>query len=71
VVGDWQFTVHASIGVAVYPDDGATGDELVKRADAAMYRAKNLGRGCMFFDSENNSAEREPCAAGAHRISSG
>lgn len=48
-VGGSQRVVHASIGVAVYPVDGATGDELIKAADTAMYRAKRLGSGCVFF----------------------
>jgi len=39
-VGGRQFVVNASIGVAIYPDDGTTGDELIKSADTAMYRAK-------------------------------
>jgi diguanylate cyclase (GGDEF)-like protein len=52
-----QFVVHASIGVAVYPGDGATGDELVKGADAAMYFAKARAGACVFFDSvERTSA---------------
>ena len=33
-------TVAASVGVGVYPGDGASADELVKRADADMYRDK-------------------------------
>jgi diguanylate cyclase (GGDEF)-like protein/PAS domain S-box-containing protein len=34
-----------SIGVAVFPEDGATGAELLAAADAALYRAKRGGRG--------------------------
>jgi diguanylate cyclase (GGDEF)-like protein/PAS domain S-box-containing protein len=33
--------VSASIGIALYPDDGNTIDALIKAADAAMYRVKN------------------------------
>jgi diguanylate cyclase (GGDEF)-like protein len=35
-----QCTVRASIGIAIYPLDGQTPDELFKSADKAMYRAK-------------------------------
>jgi diguanylate cyclase (GGDEF)-like protein len=37
-------SVTASIGAAIYPLHGADGKELTRRADAAMYRAKELGR---------------------------
>ncbi|MBI1910832.1 MAG: EAL domain-containing protein [Deltaproteobacteria bacterium] len=41
----------ASIGVAIYPDHGATTTELLTKADAAMYRAKDLGRNRFHFYS--------------------
>jgi diguanylate cyclase len=49
-VGGRQFVVNASVGVAVYPLDGASADDLIKNADIAMYRAKEHGSRCMFFE---------------------
>jgi diguanylate cyclase (GGDEF)-like protein len=39
-VGDHVFPLSASIGVSVYPEDGLTGQDLIERADKAMYDAK-------------------------------
>jgi diguanylate cyclase (GGDEF)-like protein/PAS domain S-box-containing protein len=39
-----EFFVGASLGVTRYPRDGKTADDLLRNADAAMYRAKALGR---------------------------
>ena len=44
-----SFTVGCSIGVALYPDDGKTLDELIQYADTAMYRVKERGRGSFRF----------------------
>ena len=45
--------VSASVGVAFYPNDGEDSAELIKKADSAMYRAKELGRNRVeFFKSE-------------------
>jgi diguanylate cyclase (GGDEF)-like protein/PAS domain S-box-containing protein len=43
-IGDEEITISASLGIAVYPDDGDSVDELLKNADAAMYHAKEGGR---------------------------
>ena len=43
-VEEQEMFVTASIGIALYPGDGDDVDTLVKHADRAMYRAKELGR---------------------------
>jgi diguanylate cyclase (GGDEF)-like protein len=47
-----QFVVTPSIGIALYPQDGRTGEELLMNADSAMYRAKSVGRNNFKFYSE-------------------
>ena len=47
-----QFVVTPSIGVAMYPQDGVTAEELLMNADSAMYRAKFAGRNNYKFYSE-------------------
>ena len=43
--------VSASVGIALFPQDGTTVEELMKKADNAMYAAKAAGRNCWrFFD---------------------
>ena len=43
-VGGHDLIVTASIGISCYPGDGDDAETLLKSADAAMYRAKELGR---------------------------
>jgi diguanylate cyclase (GGDEF)-like protein/PAS domain S-box-containing protein len=48
-----QAIIGASIGISVAPDDGDDADELLKKADIALYRAKEDGRGTYrFFEPE-------------------
>jgi diguanylate cyclase (GGDEF)-like protein/PAS domain S-box-containing protein len=48
-----ELHVSCSVGVALYPDDGVDLDELMRRADAAMYVAKNAGRDMVrFYEAE-------------------
>jgi diguanylate cyclase (GGDEF)-like protein/PAS domain S-box-containing protein len=50
-IAERQLFVSASIGAASYPDDGMSVEELLSRADSAMYRAKYSGRSRIgFFD---------------------
>jgi diguanylate cyclase (GGDEF)-like protein/PAS domain S-box-containing protein len=52
VVGSQGFTVSASIGIAIFPEDGRSAEELLKHADIAMYRAKGSGGGHRFYRAE-------------------
>lgn len=45
--------IGASVGVAVYPFDGASSDALIRNADLALYAAKGGGRGRFRFFSED------------------
>ena len=44
-----KFALTFSIGIALYPEDGETLDDLIKNADSAMYHAKERGRGDFRF----------------------
>ncbi|WP_304546177.1 bifunctional diguanylate cyclase/phosphodiesterase [Sulfurimonas microaerophilic] len=49
VIAHRQFYVTCSIGIALYPLHGKTPEELLKNADAAMYKAKDKGRNTYQF----------------------
>lgn len=48
-VAEEQIQMSASIGLALYPQDGDRAEDLLKKADAAMYAAKASGRNCWRF----------------------
>lgn len=52
ILNDVELFVPASVGVAIYPVDGESTDDLVKHADLAMYRAKSLGKNQYVFCSQ-------------------
>ena len=43
-IGDQAINIGVSVGIALHPADGDTGEELQRCADIAMYRAKEAGR---------------------------
>ncbi|WP_080845801.1 bifunctional diguanylate cyclase/phosphodiesterase [Cytobacillus gottheilii] len=52
---DNELFISASIGISMYPEDGGEADLLVKNADTAMYRAKEIGKNnFQFFTSDMN-----------------
>ncbi|MDA8446574.1 PAS domain S-box-containing protein/diguanylate cyclase (GGDEF) domain-containing protein [Paracidovorax valerianellae] len=51
------FSIQCSIGVALYPQDGETLDDLIKQADTAMYRVKERGRGSYGFYQPQMNAD--------------
>jgi len=44
-LGDREVHIGASAGICLFPDDATSVKELIRHADAAMYRAKDAGRG--------------------------
>ncbi|WP_040357472.1 EAL domain-containing protein [Colwellia piezophila] len=54
-LGNNLVSVGASIGIAVYPNDGNNSDELLRHADVAMYHAKQTGKNnCKFYTAQMN-----------------
>ena len=59
--GGLSFTVTCSVGIALYPGDGSSLDELLRRADGAMQDVKAAGRAGYRFHASSQAE-----AAGAH-----
>ncbi|MGH8174657.1 MAG: putative bifunctional diguanylate cyclase/phosphodiesterase [Steroidobacter sp.] len=54
-IGDVTCFIEASMGIAVYPQDGGTAEILLRNADTAMYRAKSAGGGrAVYFEEDMN-----------------
>lgn len=58
-----QLYVTTSVGIAIYPDDASNSEDLLKNADIAMYRSKDLGRNNYhLFSAAMNSRSHERLA---------
>ena len=56
IANDLEFRITCSIGVTLYPNDGHDAETLLKHADSAMYKAKELGRNMFqYYAAEMNS----------------
>jgi diguanylate cyclase (GGDEF)-like protein len=53
-------TIGASVGVAIFPNDATSAEELTNKADTALYRAKAAGRGAtQFYDASIETSAQE------------
>lgn len=60
--GESRAAITISIGIAVFPEHGATAEELVRAADAALYRAKSSGRDRCVIAKSTPSVNRQSLA---------
>jgi diguanylate cyclase (GGDEF)-like protein len=66
-LGGNEVHISASIGVAIYPEHGESIDELLRNADIAMYRVKDLGKnGHAFYDPSMHDALHQNVALEQH-----
>ncbi|KKO48272.1 hypothetical protein VT06_12835 [Arsukibacterium sp. MJ3] len=58
VYGSQDFKITASIGIAIFPKDGTEAQDLLKKADIAMYKAKESGKNRFLFYKEEFSKQK-------------
>jgi diguanylate cyclase (GGDEF)-like protein len=56
--GGRQISITASIGVAIYPVHGNSPDQILSRADAALYQAKHAGRNRIVLHASDETADQ-------------
>lgn len=60
IISGHEAFVSASIGITIFPDDATTSQELLKNADAAMYKAKDEGKAnYQYFTADMNLQVKE------------
>jgi diguanylate cyclase (GGDEF)-like protein len=58
-IGNQQLTLGVSVGIAIYPDDGLSGEQLIAKADSAMYQAKTRKSGFYFSFEESTPGSEQ------------
>ena len=66
-----QLVIGVSIGISLAPEDGKNPDELLKKADLALYRAKEDGRGTYRFFETGHGRARAGAADAGTRLARG
>jgi len=54
VIENMYLDIESSIGISLYPDHGEEADTLIRRADVAMYHAKQRNSGCFIYEPESD-----------------
>jgi len=56
-VGEHELLISSSTGIVLFPKDGTDADDLIRHADTAMYKAKELGRNTFCFFEQDMDEE--------------
>jgi diguanylate cyclase (GGDEF)-like protein/PAS domain S-box-containing protein len=59
MIGEHEIVVTCSVGCALYPNDGADPETLLRRADTAMRQARSMGGDCYYFYSADSGRATE------------
>lgn len=62
MICDKECRISASIGISLHPEDGSDAATLLKKADSAMYRAKEKGKNTFEFFSQISEAQAYPAS---------
>ena len=68
LVGGVTLNLSASLGIALYPDDGDNASDLLRNADSALYRSKASGRSTFSFYHASMNADTKALLALEHEL---